>query len=435
MHFCTNILKKKAVFGVGDRMKKNNTEMRTDKTHEKEKNQFIREQIRPQRRKAVRKYFRRILLVMSGAVMFGGIAALSFWVMQEYLPWHLSEEEWIVATPQPSEVVVGDSDQKTGEIPEGGKSFAGYFEKLAGIGDTAASSLVGIYNSGGSQSAENSTNRENCGFLFQETDKNYFILTDYAMAETAEAVNVRFCDGTESKALLVERENRIGLAVFRIPKEQVDKETRKQLTLAEFGGTESVQTGTPVLAVGMPNGILYSVHIGMITNAKLIVPVVDQELKIYTINIPYQPEAAGMVLDRQGKIIGMITSKYTDVSGTTDMAFISISSVLTEINLMLQGKTLAYFGITGCSVDSLSAEKYGLKEGVYITSVDAGSPAYKGGMRVADVITGMDGEDISSFRDLHSKLAECRSGDKVKVTLFREDNAKRIKKKYTITLQ
>lgn len=59
-------------------------------------------------------------------------------------------------------------------------------------------------------------------------------------------------------------------------------------------------------------------------------------------------------------------------------------------------------------------------KGFTFTSVYSGSPAYSGGIRVADVITQIDGEEVSSLSVLHSILKSHNTGDRIIVTVSRK---------------
>ena len=65
-----------------------------------------------------------------------------------------------------------------------------------------------------------------------------------------------------------------------------------------------------------------------------------------------------------------------------------------------------------------------LEEGIYITSVYPDSPAYLGGMRVADVITQVGSEEVSSLSVFHNILKKHNKGDTITVTVLRKSSDK-----------
>ena len=49
----------------------------------------------------------------------------------------------------------------------------------------------------------------------------------------------------------------------------------------------------------------------------------------------------------------------------------------------------------------------------------SGSPASRAGLRAADVITKIDGEDINSAAELSSAVGSCQVGDQVEIVHYR----------------
>ena len=102
---------------------------------------------------------------------------------------------------------------------------------------------------------------------------------------------------------------------------------------------------------------------------------------------------------------------------------------------MIDGKNVPYLGIEGCDVDSRTAKQHNISEGVYVTSVYSNAPAYSAGLRVADVITKVDGQRIISINQIHNALMGLNQGDKMKLTIERQNNKKTINKKIHVVLQ
>ena len=61
-----------------------------------------------------------------------------------------------------------------------------------------------------------------------------------------------------------------------------------------------------------------------------------------------------------------------------------------------------------------------------IAQLPVGTPAYEGGLNTGDLILAIDNFKISNQNDLSARLADHKSGDKVKVTLFRFDRLREI---------
>jgi len=73
------------------------------------------------------------------------------------------------------------------------------------------------------------------------------------------------------------------------------------------------------------------------------------------------------------------------------------------------------------ALDQADMEVYGLEslEGAEVASVQEGLPAEKAGIKMGDVIVGVDGQKVSSRPHLQEMLARYRPGDKVKLDIIR----------------
>lgn len=414
-----------------------------EKEHEEEKYQFIREQILPQKKQQAYRCFQRSIIMFAAAILFGVISGGVFWGMQNFLPDHTQTDPLIVGTAAPAEVPA-ETDGKTLEgdgNSDGTNDFLSVEEysrisrKMASVGEEADSSIVGIASVKNAGKWQTSSENWHSGLIFKETEKRYFILTDYAALKGVSELQVQFSDGTSVGTSIVGKDSNIGLGVLELDKKKLSEKTKDKIVTATFGSGVQLQSGTPILAVGKPNGVLYSVRMGRITNNNLTAPITDNELKLYTADIPYSIKGSGAVLNIKGKVLGFITTSYSEITGTSDMAFISISSVRDLIDRMMQGRSVAYLGIEGCDVSQERAENDGLEEGVYITSLYSQSPAYDGGMRMADIITEINDEKITSLSDLHSSLMKHKAGDKLLITVSRRDDKKITHKKLSIILK
>ena len=77
-------------------------------------------------------------------------------------------------------------------------------------------------------------------------------------------------------------------------------------------------------------------------------------------------------------------------------------------------------GITGQEVSGY----YGyVPGGIMVASVTEGSPADQAGMKVQDIITAIDGKEISTLSELRAALYAHKIGDTITVTVFRESKS------------
>jgi serine protease Do len=89
-------------------------------------------------------------------------------------------------------------------------------------------------------------------------------------------------------------------------------------------------------------------------------------------------------------------------------------------------------GRLGITIDDLSpqlAEYFGTKDGVLVTSVTDNSNASKAGVKAGDVITSLDGQNITSAADLRTRTQRLDSGEEFTVGVIRDKKPMTLKGK------
>src|SRR5262249_11177597 len=80
-------------------------------------------------------------------------------------------------------------------------------------------------------------------------------------------------------------------------------------------------------------------------------------------------------------------------------------------------------GRLGITVDELSsqlAEYFGAKDGVLVKSVTADSAGAKAGLRAGDVITSLNGDDVTSPSDLRRRLGRLTDSEDLSIGIVRD---------------
>jgi S1-C subfamily serine protease len=128
--------------------------------------------------------------------------------------------------------------------------------------------------------------------------------------------------------------------------------------------------------------------------------------------------AGGAFLDTAGGLLGVATS--TAIRGTTvvipaSIAWKTVAGVL-EHGSLKRG----FLGIAGQPVALPEAQRHGERtRALLVVAVSADSPAARAGVFVGDLITGLDGHDVTSPEELFDLLLGDRVGREVPVRLIR----------------
>ncbi len=236
----------------------------------------------------------------------------------------------------------------------------------------------------------------------------------YAITE-ATGIKVNLYNDKETyEATVIGTDAYTDLAVLKIEK--------TGLTPAVIGNSDNVKVGEFVMAVGNPLGMEYSVTSGIVS---AINREVESEGSTF---VAIQTDAAinsgnsgGALVNTQGELIGINTMKLAG-TGIEGIGFaIPISSATNIIDQLIEFQTVKrpYIGILGSSVDSTTAKRYNLPEGIYVESVDEGSPAQTAGLQQADIITKIEGKEVKSVNELNQIKYTYAIGDTVKLTVYR----------------
>ena len=77
-------------------------------------------------------------------------------------------------------------------------------------------------------------------------------------------------------------------------------------------------------------------------------------------------------------------------------------------------------GMTITPLSDQLAAYFGVKQGVLVSEVEAGSAADMAGLKAGDVITAVKGQAVSSSEDVLRELREAQSGTSVEIRVMRD---------------
>jgi S1-C subfamily serine protease len=278
------------------------------------------------------------------------------------------------------------------------------------------------------------------GFVVDEAGH---IVTNQHVVEGAEEISVSFADGVRREAEVVGQDPSTDVALI-----QVDA-PRKALKPLTLGDSNSVGVGEPVIAIGNPLNVGISVTTGIVSGLGRPIKAPNN----YTINDAVQTDAAinpgnsgGPLLDSRGTVIGVNAQIASESGGSEGVGFaVPINTVKSVIRqLVTEGKVVhGYIGVSmyQFSIDELSAyaglsesaldERYGLPgNGAIVSEVTPDGPAEKAGIRggdekviqgipvpMGDVITGIEGDSVSSSEDVIEVVNSVKPGERLLMTV------------------
>jgi S1-C subfamily serine protease len=286
---------------------------------------------------------------------------------------------------------------------------------------------------GGTRQAQGS------GFVY---DSAGHIVTNEHVVAGANSISVRFADGSTYKASLVGSDASTDIAVLK-----VDAPSSKLHPLA-LADSNHVQVGDGVVAIGSPFGLENSTTSGIVSavHRQIVAP------NDFTIDDAIQTDAAinhgnsgGPLLDLLGRVIGVTAQIKSDSGGNEGVGFAIPSSTVRSVASKLISSGVvehAYLGVAVQTIPAAAATALGVPQGVGITEIRAGTPAAGAGLTGAtgqktvsgqvyptggDVITKVDGNQVTSADDLQSLIGAKSPGDQITITYVRAGSEKTVR--------
>ena len=130
--------------------------------------------------------------------------------------------------------------------------------------------------------------------------------------------------------------------------------------------------------------------------------------------------------------LAMVLGVGAGVAATPPAAFAQgseFTKILQEINpLLAHGPSQGYLGVLVSDVDSDTASKLKLKEvrGAIITLIDHDAPAGQIGLKVNDVILGVNGQNVDAADQFGRMLRDIPAGKKVSLVISHEGNVQTV---------
>lgn len=405
--------------------------------------EFVKEKIkeRPLNKK---KLLRRTMITASMAALFGLVACLTFLLLEPLISNWLYPEKApkTVEFPEDTEEMLPEdmlmADEPETDIPlaeddrmdiamkwePGVDDYRMMYDKLYGAAKEASKSIVTVTGVTSDIDWFDDTfenKGRTSGVIVADNGREYFIVTDSASVENVESIHATFADGTQTAAELKKADAVTGLAVITVKAGQLPQTTRENVTVAALGSSNTANlVGTPVMALGSPLGTSQSVLYGAVTSAGTPLNMVDSFYKLLTTDMYASRNASGVLVNMQGKVIGIINMRHNKDDMTNLLSAIGISELKKTIELLSNARDRIYLGIYGTDVTAEIRNTLRVPVGAYVTSIEMDSPAMQVGIQSGDVIVQMDDTEITSYREYITALNKLTPDSPVMLTVKRQ---------------
>lgn len=270
------------------------------------------------------------------------------------------------------------------------------------------------------------------GIIYKKENGKAYVVTNNHVVAGAEEVEVNLNDDTRLNAKVLGTDELTDLAVLEIDGTNIN-------VVANLGSSADLNIGETVFAIGNPLGLEFS---GSVT--KGIISGLDRSIEVDTngdnrpdwITEVIQTDAAinpgnsgGALINIDGEVIGINSMKIAQGSVEGIGFAIPMDAALPIMEQLETTGEVArpFIGITTVPVNQVPLQyqdKVVLPEdiegGMVVADVQAGSPADQAGLQQFDIITEIDGHEITTLLDLRKYMySETSIDDNVDIKIFR----------------
>jgi S1-C subfamily serine protease len=298
-----------------------------------------------------------------------------------------------------------------------------YSHAVVGAAEKLSPSVVKIdvAQAGHSPSGE-SRERQGGGSGFVFTPDG-LILTNSHVVHGATWIQVSFADGRRFPAHTIGDDPATDLAVVRV---DVPNNDAPSLVAAPLGDSQRLRVGQLAIAIGNPYGFQYTVTAGVVSalgrslrsySGRMIDDVIQTDASLNPGN------SGGPLVTSDGHVIGVNTATIMGAQGLCFAIGINTAKFVAG-RLLQEGRIRrSYIGVEAQTVPlhRRLVRFYNLPQetGVAVSSVTAGSPAQRAGLREGDIIVAIEGNSVAGVDDLHRLLTDTRVGVSSSLTVLR----------------
>lgn len=266
---------------------------------------------------------------------------------------------------------------------------------------------------------ENKPKLEDTSGVVINADKDIYILTDYCSVKDREIILVTFDDDIQCVANIRKYSEDMDMAVLVVKEENLISGGNKPGTV-KFGKSEKISVDEELIYGGVSQGVGCITDFCRVLETGRTIQMTDCVYDVYATNLASNVAANGFLFDRKGRMMGMIT--HVDSSVPNLVSMFGISDIKAVIEKLSNGRTLPYVGVTGTTVtrDMVSRVDTNMPYGVYVSDVDAGSPAYMAGIVKGDIIISLGSTQINTVEEYSYAVNSLVPGNKIEYVVERK---------------
>ncbi|MCC8405028.1 Do family serine endopeptidase [Paraburkholderia sp. MMS20-SJTN17] len=245
-----------------------------------------------------------------------------------------------------------------------------------------------------------------------------YILTNQHVVDGADQIEVALADGRTASAKVIGIDPETDLAVLKV--------NMTNLPTITLGRIEQTRVGDVVLAIGNPFGVGQTVTMGIVSALGRNHLGINTFENFIQTDAPINPgNSGGALVDVNGNLLGINTAIYSRSGGSLGIGFaIPVSTARSVLESIITTGTVTrgWIGVEPQDVTPEIAESFGLdqKSGAIVAGVLKSGPADRAGIKPGDILTNVNGQEITDTTRLLNVIAQIKPGTSAKVHLVRK---------------
>ncbi len=289
------------------------------------------------------------------------------------------------------------------------KDLDSIYSDLRGISNKLNKSLVTVVGISSEQDwLENEYDlATTTGLVVGENGADLLVLVSYDKIKEAKNIKIVLSDMKQVSGRLQSYDLDLNLAIVAVKLDQLNSDQLGYIQKADLGESYSAVVGTPVLALGAPNGYVGSFGVGYISSKLSSRYITDNKIDVFHIDIDSNENSEGIIVDFKGEVIGIITHTLKDIDNPNVTTVIGISRIKKIIESLSNDTERTYFGIKAIDIPEsvLKEKEYEIVGGIYVTEVQTNSPALEGGIQIGDIILSINDTSILTVQAFNNIIS------------------------------
>lgn len=198
------------------------------------------------------------------------------------------------------------------------------------------------------------------------------------------------------------------------------------LPAVELGTSGELVVGECAVVIGNPLGfeLSGSVTAGIISALDRELTIEDRDMTLIQTDASINSgNSGGPLINAYGQVIGITSAKINTAYGEGLGFAIPIDGAMPIVEDLIQygyvkGRPL--LGISGSNITEIYSQYYDIPQGFLVKIVNEGSAAEKAGIKVNDIVIGINGKLISSIEEFNDEKANFKAGDTITVSVYRD---------------